>query len=115
MCELSNEETCSVWDEQWFRARMKHSCGACGVTIGPGHRYCRTFMLFEGHASADKLCAACWAVRDAFGQEHRLYPSASTLTEHLHECISEGGESARRWRPRLRAIGRRTRKAAGHG
>lgn len=59
MCEES-EEYADVQSTTWPKARKPHKCCACGESIAAGHRYARTFIVWEGTSSSYKHCARCW-------------------------------------------------------
>lgn len=109
MCDLSYEETTKVWTQTWRRARKEHRCEGCQRAIKPGSRYCITFSVFDGYASSEKSCRPCTALAERFGKEHHLTPFASTLLEHLDECVSEEGSKAAHW---ARAAARLRRRIA---
>lgn len=109
MCDLydGDGDRCVIWDERQRTARKEHRCGTCGTTIKPGEKYVHHSSMFDGYWSRDQSCLKCNVARQRFGDEHHLTPAPSGFADALSDCIDEGPESARKWRPTLRAIHRR--------
>ena len=62
MSEYSDGECSSVHDAEWRTARKTHKCDACEIPISPGHRYHRTFYVFDGSPGVDIRCERCQAI-----------------------------------------------------
>jgi hypothetical protein len=90
MCDLYGEETATLWNVSHPKARVEHRCHCCDGTIKAGEHYALTSSLYDGHWTTEKACAECATVINAFGEEHRFFPSASTATEYLSECDRYG-------------------------
>lgn len=54
-----SEEYYSVYDETRPKARIEHTCDACGDKILAGDYYWRIAIVFEGSAEAVKRCLRC--------------------------------------------------------
>jgi RNase P subunit RPR2 len=57
-------------------ARKEQRCCACSETIAPGHKYVRTFFVWEGEPYVFKRCARC-----------------DLIHQHLSDRIATEGES----------------------
>ena len=100
MCDLGLEDTATIWNVTYPRARVEHLCACCRRAIPRGDYYALTRSLFDGHWTTEKACAGCATVINAFGEEHRFYPSADGFVEYLEECARDDV----RWAPVLAAI-----------
>lgn len=97
MCDLSYEETSSLWFRECVRARKPHRCACCGSAVAAGGSYVRTKSLYDGCWQQWAECLPCSKRIDAFGKEHRLTPSADTFSEYLDQCVDERGPGFERW------------------
>lgn len=114
MCEIDTDfDRCQVWDPKQRVARKEHRCDACGATIAAGEKYVHISSLFDGQWDKARSCLPCDEVAKRFGEEHRLVPHPTSLVEQIEECIQWDEESARKWRPTLRAIQRRRPQTGG--
>lgn len=55
----SCDETYDVYHEQEQVARKQHTCEACDMTIEPGRKYTRVYVLFDGRKESYKRCVRC--------------------------------------------------------
>jgi hypothetical protein len=62
MSQYGDGDYCAVYDEEWRAARKDHVCSACDETIAAGHRYHRTFTVFEGLPGVTLRCERCQAI-----------------------------------------------------
>jgi hypothetical protein len=53
------DESYSVYNETFPRARIPHRCDACKEVIPAGHRYARIGTVFDGSAESVKRCLRC--------------------------------------------------------
>ncbi len=53
------EATYDVYRERVRRARKRHECDACNLSILPGHYYCSVTWVFDGTANGVKRCGSC--------------------------------------------------------
>lgn len=112
MCSVGELDPCDVWSEHVVTARKTHECDACDTLIRPGEPYLRHFDLYEGTASNEKMCAACWCIREAFSQAHGVTYQPSSLIQFLGECVLDNDDPEDPWRPLLAAVKRRQRVSA---
>ncbi len=104
MCTLDGDY-CDFWRETRRTARKEHRCACCGSPIQQGQKYVVVSSAFDGSASSEKSCLPCRRAVDKFAAEPkhmRWMPSG--FREVLEECIDWDAESAKKWRPMLRAI-----------
>lgn len=110
MCMIELEP-CEVWVEKTLRARKDHQCSACQGHIGKGQSYSTHFSVFEGDATYEKICAACFVDRKEFGAAHGMLCTPGSFENFLRDCIADGDEeSERKWKPMLERL--EARKAA---
>ena len=102
MCDLGDQDCATLWKVTHPKARVGHRCDCCRRTIVKGENYALTSSLYDGSWQSEKACAECATVINAFGEEHRFFPSASTFVEYLEECVIGEEESA--WQLPLDAI-----------
>lgn len=62
MCNCSDYERPSVYQDVARKARKRHRCGECRGLIEPGTFYHETRGLWEGQWSTQKTCGSCWVV-----------------------------------------------------
>jgi hypothetical protein len=63
--------------------------------------------VFDGSVASEKLCAACWLVRECFAERHEHgLPFPSDLRHTIRECVSDDGEE---WRVHMAMLQRRWR------
>jgi predicted RNA-binding Zn-ribbon protein involved in translation (DUF1610 family) len=60
----SVDETYTLYEERFPRARKPHTCMACGERIAGGQRYARVFVLFQGDAETVKRCLRCQQIHE---------------------------------------------------
>lgn len=77
----SVDETYSVYDERFPRARKEHVCEACRETIPGGARYARVGIVFGGNAYAVKRCLRCQGIHEHL---RRLDPGEMWPDEQLN-------------------------------
>lgn len=71
------EETYTVYNESFIKARKVHSCDACAENIQPGHVYARIFILFDGSARSVKRCLKCQRMHEhlrTLGAHEDMWP-----------------------------------------
>lgn len=114
MCDFYPEETATIWQVTYQKARRAHRCDACRSAITPGQSYRLTKSLFDGHWSTEKACTACSDALSRFGEAHRFTPSASNFREYLTECTQwddEWDEPETVWATALRELNERLAQA----
>ncbi len=112
MCSL-DLEPCTVWRNTPRRARKHHVCVCCGVAISRGETYLDHFHVFDGYATSESLCGACWFVWKEFGDAHDQQPTPGGLYEVLQDCIGENDDDEDQWRRLFAAVKRRWRVSPG--
>lgn len=75
MSQYGDGDVCDISRARWVTARKPHKCDACDEPILPGHRYHKTFWVFDGELSEVKRCARC-----------------ETIFVHLSDRIDRGGD-----------------------
>ena len=113
MCSYGDLDLCSVWREEPRKARKAHECDGCGAGIAPGDVYLVHANVFDGTATTEKMCAACWCVRQSFVEAHGQSRPPSALAEMLRDCIGENDDADDQWRPLLASVLRRYRISPG--
>ena len=116
MCDLYDLEPCTVWRETPRTARKQHRCDGCGAFIRPGEVYLAHFNVFEGEASNEKACFACWWALEDFGNHHGQRMAPANLSWMLSDCYGGEGrgywtDEDRLWRRYHAALLKRTRAA----
>lgn len=104
MCTIGGVERADVFSWTFRVARKQHNCDGCGCQVQAGERYGVLFTIFEGYLDNAKSCLPCYRAAKRFGEEHEYFPHPSALAETIQECVAWDDESARKWRPTLRAI-----------
>jgi hypothetical protein len=82
----------TVQDDVWRVARKEHRCDACGETIAPGHRYHRTFVVFDGDPDWANRCVRCQAIFD-----HLTDKMVGNAEEFCNWKLACGHEYRERW------------------
>jgi hypothetical protein len=112
MCQL-DLEAAPVWRETPRRARKPHRCSACLTVIVVGEPHLEHFSVF-GDANYERLCFACWLVREEFRLAHHTSALPSTLRDRLDECVAEEcreSEGGARWAELVAQLRERRRAA----
>lgn len=114
MCEIDfGGEYSTLLSERVVRARKEHRCTECRACITVGELYTRRSSVYDGHLSAQKLCAECARDEKEFASEHGVGWFGGGWLEFLSECIVGDGEDADpRWVAMLERAGAR---AGGEG
>ncbi len=100
MCDIYNDdETATLWNVTYPRARVEHRCACCCRTIPRGDNYALTKTLYDSAWTTEKTCAGCATAITAFGDAHRYYPAPSMFREYLEECLRD--EESNHWAPVL--------------
>lgn len=107
MCDI-DLEPCTVWRETPRKARKERECGCCGTPIRPGDPYLSHFSIYDGEATSDSVCFACWWIRESFAQSHGQSMQPDALEETLRSCIDEDGRESD-WRPEMASLLKRER------
>lgn len=111
MCVI-DLDPCDVWRERVRRANKRHACDCCTFSISKGEHYLYNSYIFEGYPGSEKICFACWWVREKFAEAHRgIHPAPSDMIDELRQCIDGDGEDSE-WRDDLASILRRARLAS---
>jgi hypothetical protein len=89
------EETYSVYDETWRKARKTHECCACKETIAAGQRYAHVAAIFDGVLTF-KRCARCQEIHEHLREKcaSDAYSGAMWPAERLdcgHEYVDKWG------------------------
>lgn len=108
MCSFGDLDPCQVWRETpkvVARPRKPRNCDGCGTLIAGGVPFIDHFNVFDGEASHEAMCFACWWTREEFAEAHdgNLFPPGA-LRNNLHECIGENDDEDDVWRPHLAAL-----------
>lgn len=112
MCAI-DLDPCEVWRPEERKARKAHVCGCCGGLIRVGERYVSLFTVFDGEASNEASCLACWADNKEFGKTHSMC-SPSYLREMVDECVGDYRDrSQSEWAPLLARLDARRDAARG--
>jgi len=112
MCTVEYDNYCSVWREEFRKARKEHYCDTCGATIHPGDRYLSLFAISDGERCVEKQCEACQVIAERFAREHNVEaPFPSSLLPFLDNCVDHGDEDSQRWRVACDEIRERNRVA----
>lgn len=109
MCTLESEGYAEVWREVPRIARKPRECWCCDSLIAAAQPYLSHFSVYDGRASNEQLCVACWWSRKVFSDAHDYYPMPGGFWEVLQNCIGEEDESEAEWRAHFAAIKRRYR------
>lgn len=107
MCDISDDEQCSVWSETTPIARKSHRCDGCGGPIAKGERYRRVFFAVDGHASTEKECAACSTVAAEYLAVNGMRWTPSQMRLALTDCVDyegEDSEDGQRWAAAIEAM-----------
>ena len=113
MCDFGagDMEIAKVWQETVRRAAKAHRCSACGTTIQWKEYHLEHVSILDS-VSRERMCFACWWVREDFHQEHAGSPSImpSMLEEFLSGCLGWDDDGSSRWAQYLEQL--RARRAA---
>ncbi len=107
MCDFYADEVAEVWKQTTRRAKKEYRCQCCGSSIRAGQRYEYTFTVFEGEAHSTRACLPCSRAIATFGKAHSFYPDPFSFSDYLNECIDDGDDDGKRWRPMRNALNRR--------
>lgn len=78
---------CDFYDVKWVKAKKKHRCEACGITIEVGERYLRFSGKFDGGMFAQATCSDCQHIIQAFTCEGDNQVPASELWESMRSVV----------------------------
>ena len=72
------------------KARKRHTCQCCHMSINPGETYLRRACLFDGHWHHERVCSVCGAMSRWFYQVHNggQYGPAD-FAQELWDCLDE--------------------------
>lgn len=111
MCEVAFDDYCSVWSEKPVTARKPNRCDSCGTAIQRGEAYLRHFSVFDGYSSNAALCFVCWLVRAEFNEAHGVNLHPESVLQYLEECVDDGDDDSRKWRPHIVVLRNRSARA----
>lgn len=60
------DETPTLYNDNFFKARKSHRCCECGRQIAVGSQYQRVEALWDGNFDTYKTCMDWWNIREAF-------------------------------------------------
>jgi len=87
-CDCGWDEGPELWQPEDRTARKQHVCGECRRTIEPGDEYRRIFYVYEGDASAHKMCERCADLDDSLAALGFCWAMGELREAHL-EYIQE--------------------------
>ena len=87
------DEYAEVYREKDVKARKEHKCSECYKVIQKNELYKYIFTIFQGDASAIKICPVCQNKRQKIHdieisrgcKEHEAWPPCGALMEYVHE------------------------------
>lgn len=89
MCELTDIESPSIYQETERKARKPHVCYECGSQIFPGERYTVSKGLWEGVFEEYKRCLICQQLASKYTGCYCFGDLWVTAGEGLEEQLSK--------------------------